>query len=204
MKELRDVIASNIVSLRTEKKLTQCKLAEVLNYSDKAVSKWERGESVPDITVLKQIADYFEVSVDYLLSESHEDYERKKEKYSVVENKNHLIITALAAMLVWLIATFAFVQMNIIMPDSALPSWLMFIYAIPASAIVLLIFNSIWGCRGLNFLIISIILWSVILSVYFSFLFAVQLNFWLLFILGVPGQLIIVLWSGLKKIKRVK
>ena len=67
MTDLRAVIAKNICDLRTEAGMTQAKLAEVLNYSDKAVSKWERAEAIPDVTVIKAIADYFGVSLDYLL-----------------------------------------------------------------------------------------------------------------------------------------
>ena len=49
---LKTIIAKNIVLLRTGERLTQAELAERLNYSDKAVSKWERGESLPDIAVI--------------------------------------------------------------------------------------------------------------------------------------------------------
>ena len=71
MQDLRLIISQNIVSLRRKSGLTQIELAEKLSYSDKAVSKWERGESTPDITVLKAIADIFSVTVDYLISENH-------------------------------------------------------------------------------------------------------------------------------------
>ena len=72
MEDLKVTIAKNIQTLRKNTGLTQSGLAERLNYSDKAVSKWERGESLPDIAVLKEIADLFGVSVDYLLSDSHD------------------------------------------------------------------------------------------------------------------------------------
>ena len=72
MVDLKPVIAQNITALRQSHKMTQIELAEKLNYSDKAVSKWERGESIPDVIVLKTIADLFGVSLDYLLEEDHE------------------------------------------------------------------------------------------------------------------------------------
>lgn len=71
MEDLKRIIADNIAELRKAVPLTQAELAEKLNYSDKAVSKWERGESIPDVIVLKQIAGIFGVSVDYLLEEVH-------------------------------------------------------------------------------------------------------------------------------------
>lgn len=62
--ELKNIIAQNITDLRKKEKLTQAEFAERLNYTDKAISKWERGESIPSIDVLKQIADMFNVKVD--------------------------------------------------------------------------------------------------------------------------------------------
>ena len=68
MEDIKQIIAKNIASLRTDSKLTQLELAEKLNYSDKAISKWERGESIPDVITLKAVADLFGVTVDYLLT----------------------------------------------------------------------------------------------------------------------------------------
>ena len=50
--QLKQTVANNIAQLRKSKGLTQLELAERLNYSDKAVSKWERGEGLPDVLVL--------------------------------------------------------------------------------------------------------------------------------------------------------
>ncbi len=201
MKELREIIANNISELRCEDGITQSKLAQVLNYSDKAVSKWERGESLPDVTVLKKIADYFGVTVDYLLTAEHQDYDEKRRNKSRATKRNNFIITGLAFFLVWFVATFLFVELNISLPDSQIPSWLVFIYAIPAAFTVLLIFNSIWGLRRLNYLIISVMVWTLLLTVYMTLYYALGHNLWLIFILGIPAELIILLWSGFKKLK---
>ena len=197
MKDLRDIVAKNIAALRTEAGLTQLKLAEKLNYSDKAVSKWERGESVPDIFMLKEIADTFGVTVDYLLTDEHKEEHVSRERDKRVMSKNRILITFLATALVWLIATVAFVALNIAAPEALLRGWMMFIYAIPASAIVVLVFNSIWGRVKLNYLIISVLVWALILSAYMTVLMLSTHNQWLLFILGVPAQAIIFLWSGI-------
>ena len=202
MKELRDVIASNISALRTERKMTQFQLAEILNYSDKAVSKWERGESVPDVIVLKQIADYFGVSVDYLLSEDHEQYNKEKVQRDKYTSRNKLIITLLAEGMVWLLATYVFVQILIAAP-TAFPAWLSFIYALPVSAVVLLVFNSIWGRKKFNYVIISVLTWVVLVCIHLSFLKLAALPLGLIYLLGIPAQIIIILWSGLKRVKGV-
>ena len=77
MNDLREIVAKNICELRREANMTQLMLAEKLNYSDKAVSKWERGESVPDVFMLKTIADLFGVTVDYLLTDDHREAKKR-------------------------------------------------------------------------------------------------------------------------------
>ena len=194
MTEMKDVIASNIQTLRKAAGYTQSQLAEELNYSDKAVSKWERGESLPDIVVIKKIADLFKVPVDYLLSSDHSEYKSKHKEYTKLRKRNNTIITALSVGLVWFIATFMFFSFASFAPDIN-REWLVFVFAIPASMIVLLIFNSIWGKPRLNFLIISILVWTLLGAFYITFL---SHNLWLIFTLGIPAQIIIILWSGLK------
>lgn len=203
LKELRDVIAKNICDLRTEAGLTQLTFAELLNYSDKAVSKWERGESIPDIFILKRIADHFGVTVDYLLAESHTKDILRTEKQNRIVKRNRLLVTSLAAALVWLIATILFVSLDILAENFSFPGWLVFIYAIPTSAIVLLVFNSIWGRAKLNYVIITVLVWTLILSIYTTVLLLGERNIWLVFLLGVPAQVIILFWSGIntRKIK---
>lgn len=201
--ELREIIAKNIASLRIDAGLTQLQLAGILNYSDKAVSKWERGESVPDIFMLKRIADYFGVSVDYLLTLDHKSKESPVVKKPKISRRTRLIISSLSTALVWLIATFLFVVINLAIPDANLRGWMMFIYAIPVSAIVLLVFNSIWGIARLNYLIITVLVWSLLFSAYMSVLLLTPYNIWMIFLLGIPAQIIILLWSGFsfKKMK---
>ena len=72
MVDLKLVIASNIIRLRTEAGMTQSELGAKLNYSDKSISKWERAESLPDANVLKQMSEIFGVSMDYLFSTNDE------------------------------------------------------------------------------------------------------------------------------------
>lgn len=197
MKELNDIIAANISELRKSSGMTQNELAEKLNYSDKAVSKWERGESVPDVSVLKAIADNFSVTVDYLLTREHKAYLEEKKENRKRKKGNRIIITLISVVAVWLIAVFIFLNF-----DSFLKgldgTWLVFVYAVPVSCIVTLVFNSIWGKRLFNFIFLSLILWTLITSIYLTVLVAGGGNIWLLFVLGVPGQIIILLWSRLR------
>ena len=65
----RDIISKNITCLRKKNKMTQGELADKLFYSNKAVSKWERGESLPDAEMLQKIADLFNVPIEYLFQD---------------------------------------------------------------------------------------------------------------------------------------
>lgn len=197
MSDLRTVVANNISELRQKHGMTQLALAEMLNYSDKSISKWERGESFPDVFMLKRLADLFGVSVDYLLSEDHSEAVHREAEVSRMVRRNRILISFLATMLVWLIATVSFVTVNLAIPSSPLPAWALFLYAIPLSSVVILVFNSIWGRRKLNYLIITVINWTVLLSIHITILTLTQLNLWIIYIIGVPVQIIIFLWSGI-------
>lgn len=201
MKELNAVIAANICELRKSAGMTQGELAEILSYSDKAISKWERGESVPDIAVLKQIADTFCVTVDYLLTSEHQEFKTEKKEVTKRKKLNRFLISLISIVLVWLVAIFVYMNIDLFAKNAY--NWLAFMYAIPASAVVALVFNSIWGKPKLNFLIISILLWSLITSIFLT-LTIVTKPIWLLFVLGVPGQIIVILWSGIREIPSTK
>lgn len=189
MRDLRPIIAKNIAKLRTDNKMTQLTLAEVLNYSDKAVSKWERAEALPDVTVLKQIADYFGVSVDYLLEPQHKGTEVNSKELVRLRKRNRLIISLVSLIGVWVLASFVFAILMV--ADAPFAPWLMFIYATAVSSVVAVVFNSIWGIRKLNYLIVTLLLWSVLTSVYLTLLVVFSINIWALFIVGAPLQLIL-------------
>ena len=61
-------LSERIKSLRKSKNWTQIELAEKLNVTDKAVSKWENNEANPDILLLPDISKLFNVSIDFLLT----------------------------------------------------------------------------------------------------------------------------------------
>lgn len=194
--ELKQIIADNVSLLRRDAGMTQAELAAKLNYTDKAVSKWERGESCPDITVLKSIADLFGVTVDYLITEDHKKNEIIPEPTKKRRFGNHMSITFMSVLLVWLVATFAFVLIDLI-STTCTGHWLAFVYAVPVSMIVWLVFNSIWFSSRKNFLIISLLMWTSLGSLYLT-LTPAGLYIWQIFFLGIPGQAIIFLWSRIK------
>ncbi len=188
--KLKESIARNLLFYRTRAKLTQLELAEKLNYSDKSISKWERGEGVPDIFILCQLSQLYGVTVNNLISD--------KTPKRIFAKGNKDIISLLASGLVWLAAVLCYVLLGIFVPSLS-KTWLAFVYAVPASAIVLLIFNLILKRNLVSCLLASLIFWGIILSLYLSF--AVD-NIWLLFFIGIPLQILTLLWFLL--IKRLK
>lgn len=198
MKELNSIIAVNIAELRRSRGMTQGALGEKLNYSDKAVSKWERGESLPDISVLKQIADMFEVTVDYLLTRDHKVYKAERKENRNRKRRNRVIITLMSVVAVWAVAVFIFINFDSFLRGTS-GTWLVFLYAVPTSALLALIFNTIWGKRILNFVFSSLLLWSLLASIFITLLVVrVDTNIWLLFVFGVPIQILLFLGSRIK------
>ena len=185
------IIGSNIAKYRKNFGITQFELAEKLNYSDKAVSKWERGESLPDVQVLLEIANMFEITLNDLCYES-----ATQEKVILPTNKkiNHFYITLLSFGLCWLVATVVFAFLIVLAPELKM-KWLAFIYAIPASGIVLLVLNSLWGKRIWNAVFVSIIIWGTLLSICLT---SQNANINWLYIIGIPLELLTIVWYFFK------
>ena len=201
--KLKAILGSNIAAYRKQQGLTQAGLAEKLNYSDKAVSKWERGESMPDVLTLVQVAELFGVSVNDLLTDPNTLPEEtgavvgrmeKAVEKTLKRKADKLTILGLSSLLVWSVALLLFV---IISSLGIAKSWLAFIYAIPANAIVLLSLLSAWRDFRWNKSLVSVIVWGSLLSLYVTLLIFVKVNIWKLFLLGIPGQLAVLLWFRL-------
>lgn len=202
--KLKDQLGANIVMYRKRNGLTQAGLAEKLNYSDKAVSKWERGESMPDVLTLVQLAELFEITVNDLLLDPDALPENtgKVEKVmglaveKATKNKaNKRSILGLSSLCVWFVALFLFVVISSL---DVPKSWIAFIYAIPADAIVRLSLRSAWHDFRWNKFLVSVIMWGALLSIYMTLLLFFGLNIWKIFLLGVPGQLAVYLAFHIK------
>ena len=181
--DLRAVTAKNIATLRTANKMTQLELGEALSYSDKAISKWERGEAVPDAYVLLAMSRLFGVSVDYILTPHAE--EEAPPRREPTRRHIHVAITLVSLIGVYAAVTLAFVILTIL----SFPMWELFVYALPVALVVLLVFNSLWGRRIGNFAIIALLVAAIVLSVFIATL---PRNLWELFLLLAPAELIVI------------
>lgn len=186
--ELKKIIVENLIYYRKLNKLTQLQLAEKLNYSDKAISKWERGESLPDIYILSNIAEIYGITLNDLV---------KTTKTKPVHKKNsiHILVAILSVLLVFLVATVCFVGIKLISPT--LPKvWLSFIFAIPVTMIVLVVYSYLWGNYLLKFLSVSALCWTIPLALTLSIQYSYM---WLSFICVIPLQFLVIFFIILRK-----
>lgn len=198
--KLKTYIAANIAAYRKQAGLTQAGLAEKLNYSDKAVSKWERGESVPDVMTLALLAQQLGISVNDLLTDPNALPEEtgavqqamgKVVERTLKRKANKRIILGLSSLLVWFVALFAYVLLS----SMDIPyTWLAFFLAVPADAIVQLSLRSAWQDFRWNRALISVIMWGSLLAVFMFVIVLLHISLWKIFLLGIPGQAAILLW----------
>ena len=186
MENVKETIARNLAELRKSHGMTQSALAEKLNYSDKAISRWEHAETLPDIETLCRICDIFGVKFEYLL-----DKDPSEDAYVAPRKANlgrHIIICLIAICGVWLAATVLFTSINALFD---LYVWQLFIWAIPATCVTIIICNKRWWKNKVTAILAnSASTWTSILAIYLQF---ITHNLWLLFIVAIPVQAIILL-----------
>lgn len=190
MEDLKKIVAKNITALRVSAGMTQSDLGEQLLYSDKSISKWERGDALPDVIVLKKMSTIFGVTVDYLLQDHGDDKVGVRVPSRMKYSRS--MVTLLSVAGVWAVALFTFVVIWILGNFF----WQIFVYAIPVSFLLWLIFNSVWNGGHRNWLPISGMIIGLVASVYLSFL---EQNWWQLFLLIPVAELIIFLSFRIRK-----
>ena len=183
---LRKTVAKNIAQYRKAHHDTQLDLATKLNYSDKSVSKWERGESLPDVYILSQIAELYGVSVSALIGEIQPPRESKPHY--------HMFILLLSLTLTMAVATLLFSMFMICKVDY--PAWMFFVYALPVCSIICIVFTSLWWGILWQGVSVSALIWTLGLSLYLSFELE---NVSLIFLVCAALQVLTLLWEGFRK-----
>lgn len=191
MDELKLIVASKLIKLRQEAGFTQAELGEKLNYSDKTVSKWERGESLPDAFVLLRIAQIYGTTVDALLS-AQEPWQDPVKKAREEEKKNapkfsSTVVTLVAIAGIWTMAVILYVTLWI---AANMHLWMIFVTAVPISLITLLVLNSVWNKGRHNQIIVMLLVACIIALLY---LFLLPFNPWQLFLILIPAEVMVFL-----------
>ncbi len=181
-KTIEQIISQNLITLRKNKNLKQSDLSNAIGYSDKTISRWENGTSLPDISTLVKLADFYGISVEDLINENAtEKYLEKKEKKNQEEIVNFYSLMGLGILTIWMVAIL--VYLGFIMAKH-LYFWQIFILAVPASAV--LVYKNTrknFKVKWLNFLLLTIVVLGTVSFLYLTFL---SFNFWQLFMLVVP------------------
>lgn len=203
MENLGNNIANNLIYLRKKASLTQLEFGEKINYSDKTISKWELGTVIPSVETLKEIADFYGVSLDYLVSEhrSQKDYATSITK--TINAKNRITLIALAVTALFCIAVVVFIAgyLNIgTVSGDVNRYWLSFVWFLPASFFIMgfLVYRYFRGSKWIM-IFYSCALWTLLLSSYITFID--KDNYWFLFIIGVPVQIGLIFINNLSKPK---
>ena len=191
---LEQIVAANLAELRKARGLTQAELAEKINYSDKSVSKWERGDGLPDLKVLTQLAALYDVSLDTFVKENAsleiEQTQKPKSKLSL-----RILTELLAVSIVFLVTTVIYVLLTFY---AKVNPWTLFTWAVPLSFALLTGFNHRWKYRVCAIVFGSILNWTFLTALYLQLL---QYNIWMLFIIGIPAQAAIILFSQYRRKK---
>ena len=190
MEKLNLIIGKNLKALRKRHKFTQAQLGERLSYSDKAVSKWEKGESLPPIEVFYKLSRLYKVSLDEIVGEEKVKV-REIDKADL--RKRYLHITLLSLLAVWLVALILFVAFDIF---AGMSVWMCFAWAVPVSAIVGIVFDCIWNKCKMLFWLLTLLVWSLLLCTAVQFM---GFKIWKILLIGIPLQIGIIIWSRMVK-----
>lgn len=182
MENIREIISNNITNLRKQNNMTQLDLAKRVNFSDKAVSRWEKGEVLPDVETLYSLAEIFNVPISCII-ENKENFKPKIKKPTAKE----VLSQVLTICEIWIIITVVFAYHNI---TRGKIWWELFAWGVPATAFFLLFLNRKRDDNISKFVYGTILVWSFLICVFLHFLNAMP---WYIFVIGIPlqGMLII-------------
>lgn len=195
MEKLASIISNNLTFLRKNAGLTQLEFGEKFNYSDKTVSKWELGVVIPSVETLKEIADFYGVSMDYLVSEHKSTKDFTSAMKKTVKPKEKIAFIALTVSVIWFIIAviYAYSYLKFSTLDPVVNRyWAVFIWGLPISFIVVAFFTRKYFKKTKWIYIhLSLALWTLLLSAYLTFIY--EGNYWFLFFIGIPAQISLIL-----------
>ena len=201
--EQKDIIAANLTGYRKKAGLSQLELAKKLNYSNKNISKWENGETTPNIFTLKQIADLYGITVDALLCEDTAEGNLIVETKAKLDKRHktifnlfmfilaNAIMFAVASLIIYILGTVNVVGFN---------KWLIYLYFSPLCCLSVIIYIRVIY-KFAEIISISLFGWLIFLSVYLSLLNVPNIE--LIFILGAAYQFVVLCIAILVNIKSI-
>lgn len=198
MEDIKQVIARNLIALRKKNHLTQNELAQKLNYSDNAISRWEHAEVTPSIETLEQLSKIYNVPLRTIIEDNALKEVETTDKRQLI---NKLAVVLISSSIVWLLATIIFVTSQLVWNYTF---WQIFVWSLPIISIVMMPFHHYWGRHIYKFTILSIFMWTLILSIFLQF-YKLTPWLWMIFTIGIPIQIALAIWAFVKpKPKKAK
>lgn len=190
-------ISKNLVELRKAHHLKQTDLAEKIGYSDKSISRWENGTTVPDICTLARIAEFYNITVDDLIGENA--VVKSSDAAHIIEQEdtvNRIAMLCLSVLTVWLVAVLIYVGLDIM---KSYRFWQIFVWAVPPSAVIVYKYNiNNRNIKWANTILLSLVICGLVTGTYLQL---IQYNFWPLFFLIIPLEAMAVVYTLFRKRK---
>lgn len=192
MEDIREIVSKNLTTIRKQNNLTQADLSKKINFSDNAISRWEKGEVLPSLETLQMLSLIYNVPLNWFIQE-HSD-----EQTIIYNNKKrnlYIAMTSAIVLAIWVVALIIFL---ITSKNTENPSAMPFIWAIPATAFAIRYTLKYFFKDRFYLLSSSLCVWLTIGCFYVQWL---QYNIWPIFFLGIPIQLIFILVDSVRKLR---
>ena len=192
MKDIREIVCTNLVKIRKQNNLTQVELSNKINYSDNAISRWEKGDVLPSLEILQTLALFYGVELSYFIEE-HPDEQTK-----ILNSKKRVLywgIMSCAILAVWTICALTFLLLYNYRGEYY---YMAFVWGVPTSAFIVRSIVKYYFKNRLSLLTTSICVWTFLTALYLQWL---SLNLWQIFFIGMPVQFMLILITVSKRLK---
>ncbi|MBP5092367.1 MAG: helix-turn-helix transcriptional regulator [Bacilli bacterium] len=206
MENLSEITGKNLSTLRKARGMTQQQLADVLHYSDKSISKWELGYACPSVDILKEFADFYGVTVDFLITPQTEEAAKEvvTKEIKSPSGANKAIVLSLANVAVVLIFTLILVS-NALNGHRGLSNISYLFWGIPSCCVIsMAAIRILYGKKRIvSTILLSAFSWSILFGVVLHFLFVAEpsIHLWYILIVGAPIQAILILILFIKPVR---
>lgn len=192
MKEIREIVCANLIKIRKQHNLTQVELSNKINYSDNAISRWEKGDVLPSLEILQTLASFYGVELTFFIEE-HPDEQTK-----ILNSRKRVLywgIISCAILAIWTICALIFL---LIYNYKGAYYYMAFVWGVPISAIVMRSLVKYYFDNKLALLTNSICVWTTLVAIYVQW---IELNLWQAFLIGMPIQFMLILITVSKGLK---
>ncbi len=190
--EEKDIVAQNLSYYRKQAGLSQLELADKLKYSNKNISKWENGETTPNVFTLKKLAELYNVTIDDLVNKHNPlDEQLAQQNYKQRQKRKRLFqygMLLLANAILFSVACIIILALSL-SGVTCFNKWLLLLFIQPLDCLSVFIFiRCIY--KRIDPVSLSLFGWFIVLSLYLSLLYIAQIE--MIFIVGAAYQFLVI------------